>query len=93
MKKTIKDLLIEMSEKELQQLLFPENEYKPLWRWTQSTAGRLTIPNYSNMSWADRALTFSEIAGWTLDEGSLRVTFTRFDASKTRMKQMFYPKS
>ena len=86
----MKSLLGEMSEKELRFLLFEPDKYRPLWRLLQTSAGRALLPDYNNMSWADRARAFSEIAGWTLDEGALRVTFTRFDASHRRMKQMFY---
>ena len=82
--KNMKMLLLEMSEEELRKLLFPENEYKPLWRWMQSSAGRETIPNYDDMKWSERAKALSELADWTIGEMSLRTTFLRFDATKRR---------
>ena len=75
-------MLSEMSEEELQKLLFPENEYKPLWRWMQSSAGRLSIPKYDDMKWSERAKALSELADWTVDEKYLRTTFGRFNTSK-----------
>ena len=80
--KDMKMLLLEMSEEELRKLLFPENEYKPLWRWMQSTAGRETIPNYDDMKWSERAKALSELADWTVEERSLRTVFTRNDTAK-----------
>ena len=80
--KNMKMLLLEMSEEELRKLLFPENEYKPLWRWMQSTAGRETIPNYDDMKWSERAKALSELADWTVEERSLRTVFTRNDTAK-----------
>ena len=80
--KDMKMLLLEMSEEELRKLLFPENEYKPLWRWMQSTAGRETIPNYDDMKWSERAKALSELTDWTVEERSLRTVFTRNDTAK-----------
>ena len=88
MEKTIKELLIEMSEEELSFLLFEPGKYRPLWRLMQTNTGRILMPDYMNMSWADRAREFSKIAGWTVDEISLRRTFVRFDVSRIRMRQM-----
>ena len=82
--KNLKELLKEMSEEEVKNLLFPENEYKPLWRFMQSKAGKKTIPNYDRMKWSERARALSEISGWTVDEISMRVTFLRFNAAKSR---------
>ena len=76
--KTIKQMLMEMSEEELRTLLFPENEYKPLWRFIQTTAGKIAIPNYHNMRWCERAEALSEFAGWTVDDKYLRTTFGQF---------------
>lgn len=81
--KTIKQMLMEMSEEELRTLLFPENEYKPLWRFIQTTAGKIAIPNYHNMRWCERAEALSEIAGWTVCRMELRITFNRFFRSKS----------
>ena len=80
--KDMKMLLLEMSEEELRKLLFPENEYKPLWRWMQSSAGRETIPNYDDMKWSERAKALSELTDWTVEERSLRTVFTRNDTAK-----------
>ena len=84
---TIKETLMEMSEDELRLFSFPENEYKPLWRFIQSAAGKRwmenyaqehDLPKYDQMKWCERAKAFSEIAGWTVDEKYLRTTFGQF---------------
>ena len=80
--KDMKMLLLEMSEEELRKLLFPENEYKPLWRWMQSSAGQETIPNYKDMKCSERAKALSELTDWTVEERSLRTVFTRNDTAK-----------
>jgi hypothetical protein len=85
----IKKLFMEMSEKEVRTLLFPENEYKPLWRWMQTKVGKASVPDYDNMGWAARAKALSKLtgwpdeeSGWVVDEISLRVTFVRYDKAK-----------
>ena len=86
--KNLKELLKEMSEEEVKNLLFPENEYKPLWRFMQSKAGKKTIPNYDRMKWSERARALSEISGWTVDDRVLRTDFTRFDTLQRKKQQM-----
>lgn len=76
--KTIQEMLNVMSDEEQRKFLFPENEYKPLWRFIQTSAGKIAIPNYHNMRWCERAEALSEIAGWTVDEKYLRTTFGQF---------------
>ena len=78
----INGMLEAMSEKELRDLLFPENEYKPLWRWMQSSAGRLSIPNYDDMKWSERAKALQKITDWAVEERSLRTVFARNDTAK-----------
>lgn len=87
--KTIKQMLMEMSEDELRTLLFPENEYKPLWRWMQTKAGKAWMPDYCKIGWAKRAEALSKLTGWPdencgwlVDEICLRVTFVRYDKAK-----------
>lgn len=72
-----------MSDEEQRKFLFPENEYKPLWRFIQTAAGKTAIPNYHNMRWCERAEALSEIAGWTVCRMELRITFNRFFRSKS----------
>jgi len=88
MKTELKNMLMEMSADEAKTLLFPENEYKPLWRWMQTKAGKASVPNYDNMGWAARAKMLSQLTGWVVDEKHLRTTFVRYDAAKRRKQQM-----
>ena len=89
---TIKETLMEMSEDELRVFSFPENEYKPLWRFIQSAAGKRwmenyaqehDLPKYDQMKWCERAKAFSEIAGWTVCRMELRIVFNRILHSKS----------
>jgi len=84
MEKTIKELLMEMSEEEVKYLLFEPDKYRPVWRFMETNAGHDAIPGFDSMKWCKRALALSELCGWTVDEYCLRVTFLRFDASKSK---------
>ena len=51
MEKTIKELLMEMSEEEIISLLFEPKKYRPIWRFMQTIAGKKAIPDYGDLKW------------------------------------------
>jgi len=82
--KTLKQMLTEMSEKELRDLLFPENEYKPLWRWMHSPAGKAWMQDYYEIGWSKRAEHLRGLVDWPVEEKVLRTDFNRFDAQNAK---------
>ena len=87
MEKTIKELLMEMSEEEIISLLFEPKKYRPIWRFMQTIAGKKAIPDYDDLKWCQRALVLSKLCGWTIDEKDLRSTFVKYDCPKSRKRQ------
>ena len=87
METKIKDALLEASEKELVFLLCEPRKYRPLWRLMQISVGHKLIPDYSDLTWAERARRLTEIVGWVVDEKDLRSTFVKFDDPKSRKRQ------
>ena len=73
---------MDMSEEELRHLVFEANHYRPFWLFMQTSAGSEFIPNYHDLTWAERARKFSQLGDWAVDAVTLRRDFLRFNESK-----------
>ena len=78
------DLFAGMSYEEVLRLVFFEGNYVPLVRWTNSPAGKLAIPDYHKMSWAQRAEALNEIVPWKVERQQLINTTLRLDAQQRK---------
>ena len=71
------DLLGEMTYEQQLYYLFPADNYTPLARWMETPAGKAAIPDYHQLSWAERAEALNQIVPWTVERHQLMKSTNR----------------